>query len=214
MSNILRKKGFVLLYALLVAGVVLAIGMSLSGIISKQIQLSSIGRMSRVAYYAADSGRGCGMFWWKYGGTSISGTDPDANIPNSIIYENSTPADFHLYCQDSNTSVINKTWSNNPGNVSVAKKNFLSTYDVDWSYLSSAKELSFDIDFSGAAGSPACAKVTVLSFPTNTVGYTGYKVIVLSSGFSASCTTVNSGSGNRVVSRTLVDISKTTLPGI
>lgn len=210
MNNIFNNKGFVLLYALLVAGIVLAIGMSLSGIISKQIQLSSIGKMSRIAYYAADSGRNCGMFWWKYGGTNISGADPDALVANSIIYEYRNPDDFKIYCSSSGAQVTNKTRSDRIDRI---KSNFIRTYDIDPDYFpSNGRDFSFDIDFGDAGGSPACAKVTVISFPTNVPNYAGYKVITLSSGFSASCAKVNSPAGSKIVSRTLVTISQTEFP--
>lgn len=58
-----NKKGFVLLYAVLVTTVVLAVGLVMSNIITKQITLSFIGRDSQVAFYAADAGIECFKFW-------------------------------------------------------------------------------------------------------------------------------------------------------
>ncbi len=60
-------QGFVLLYAVLVASVVLAIGMSLINIITRQIVLSSIGKSAQAAYYAADGARDCAYYWYTNG---------------------------------------------------------------------------------------------------------------------------------------------------
>ena len=54
-----KNRGFVLLYALLVASVVLVIGLTLSNIIVKQLIISSISREMNNAYYAANTGREC-----------------------------------------------------------------------------------------------------------------------------------------------------------
>ncbi len=54
-----QNKGFVILYAVLVAGVVSMSGILLANIIVKQLVLSSIGKESQVAYYAANAGAEC-----------------------------------------------------------------------------------------------------------------------------------------------------------
>lgn len=58
-----NKKGFVLLYAVLAVTVILAVGLLLTNIITKQILLSTTGRDSQFAYYAADSMRECVFYW-------------------------------------------------------------------------------------------------------------------------------------------------------
>src|SRR5690606_8461965 len=57
-----NNSGFVLLYALLVASIIAIGGALLSDIIVKQIILSSVGRDSQVAYYAANAGEECARF--------------------------------------------------------------------------------------------------------------------------------------------------------
>lgn len=54
-----KDRGFVLLYALLVASVVLIVGLTLSNIILKQLIISSISREMNQAYYVANAGREC-----------------------------------------------------------------------------------------------------------------------------------------------------------
>ena len=60
MSKLKNKKGFALLYAILLSGAVLAVGVILMNIITKQLSYSSINQKSEVSYYyAANSGREC-----------------------------------------------------------------------------------------------------------------------------------------------------------
>lgn len=54
-----KKQGFVILYAVIVASVVSLSGILLANIIVKQIILSSIGRESQFAYYAANVANEC-----------------------------------------------------------------------------------------------------------------------------------------------------------
>ncbi len=56
------KRGFTLLIAILVSGVLLAVGLSIFNIASKELILSSAGRESQFAFYAADAGIECALF--------------------------------------------------------------------------------------------------------------------------------------------------------
>jgi hypothetical protein len=62
----INKKGFVVLYASLVGGVVLAIGAAILGVTLKQITLSFAGRESHKAFYAADTALECAMRFDRY----------------------------------------------------------------------------------------------------------------------------------------------------
>ncbi len=55
--------GFTLLLASLIASLLLAIGLSMFTIAQKQIILSGLGRDSQYAFYAADSGAECALYW-------------------------------------------------------------------------------------------------------------------------------------------------------
>lgn len=61
MNNFVKnRKGFALLYALLLSGAVLSVGVILMNIITKQLIYSSVSRSSETAYYyLANSGREC-----------------------------------------------------------------------------------------------------------------------------------------------------------
>ena len=57
------KRGFTLLLAALVSSVVLSIGIAIFGIAIKQLTLSSMGRESQFAFYAADTAAECALYW-------------------------------------------------------------------------------------------------------------------------------------------------------
>lgn len=63
MKKLISQKGFTLLLAALVASTVLALGSSIFVIAQKQITLSSVGRDSQFAFYAADAGAECALYW-------------------------------------------------------------------------------------------------------------------------------------------------------
>jgi len=58
-----KKRGFTLLFAVLVSVLVLAIGASMVSIALKQIILSGSGRESQFAFYAANTGIECALYW-------------------------------------------------------------------------------------------------------------------------------------------------------
>lgn len=57
-----HKKGFSVLFATLIGSLVLAIGLAILSITIKQIKLSSAGRESQHAFYAADTGIECALY--------------------------------------------------------------------------------------------------------------------------------------------------------
>jgi hypothetical protein len=180
MAKLKSQKAFVLLYAVLVASVILAIGFSLANIITKQIILSSIGKSSRVAYYAADGGRDCGLFWVNY-----------ADVIYGRPFDNSTP----VRCGGTEFS---PSLSPNP-----LEKSLLQLYpgvDLTGSAYTAYSFNPIDLSVDSQA---ACAKVTIFTFiqgasPKN------YRSIVLSRGFNTSCVSMQSP---RTVSRTVLNIS-------
>ncbi len=63
MHNFKSNRGFVLLYAVLVSSIVITVGLLLANILLKQLVIASTARDAKIAYYAADSGRDCALFW-------------------------------------------------------------------------------------------------------------------------------------------------------
>ncbi|MEK9153874.1 MAG: pilus assembly PilX N-terminal domain-containing protein [Patescibacteria group bacterium] len=58
-----NQKGFTLLLSALIASIVLALGTSIFQLAHKELKLSSIGRDSQFAFYAADTGAECAQYW-------------------------------------------------------------------------------------------------------------------------------------------------------
>lgn len=58
-----HERGFAMLFAVLTSSALLAIGLSIFSLTIKELALSSSGRESQAAFYAADSGIECGLYW-------------------------------------------------------------------------------------------------------------------------------------------------------
>lgn len=58
-----RQAGFTLLLAALVSSVVLSLGAAIYQLAVKELVLSSLGRDSQLAFYAADTGAECALYW-------------------------------------------------------------------------------------------------------------------------------------------------------
>jgi len=62
-SRLKHKKGYLLLFAVVISSIVLAIGLGIFNIVNKALILASAGRSSQIAFYASDSGIECALFW-------------------------------------------------------------------------------------------------------------------------------------------------------
>ncbi len=58
-----RRGGYALMLSIVVSSVVLSIGLSLLNIVQKELILSGTGRDSQFAFYAADAGLECVLYW-------------------------------------------------------------------------------------------------------------------------------------------------------
>lgn len=80
MSN--DQRGFTILFSALVASLVLTLGISIFSVAQKQVILSSLGRSSQYAFYAADTGAECALYWdvrYEYFSSTTPGRDPECN---------------------------------------------------------------------------------------------------------------------------------------
>lgn len=57
------ERGFTLLLAALVSSIVLALGAAIYALAVKELELSSLGRDSQYAFFAADTGAECALYW-------------------------------------------------------------------------------------------------------------------------------------------------------
>jgi hypothetical protein len=58
-----NQRGFTILFAALVASLVLTLGISVFSVAQKQVILSSLGRSSQYAFYTADTSAECALYW-------------------------------------------------------------------------------------------------------------------------------------------------------
>ena len=77
-----KEKGFTLLFAVLLSVLVLSVGASVINIAMKQVILSGIGRESQFAFYAANTGIECALYW-DYRDDRVFAT---SSLSSSYIY--------------------------------------------------------------------------------------------------------------------------------
>ena len=58
-----KKEGFTLLVASLIASLMLVVGLAIFNITFKEVQLTATSRDSQLAFFAADMGMECALFW-------------------------------------------------------------------------------------------------------------------------------------------------------
>lgn len=72
-NNLLKNEtGFTLFISLIIASVIMIIGVSLHNLVVKELLFSFSGRESEKAFFAADSGIECGLYWDKNGNFNVS----------------------------------------------------------------------------------------------------------------------------------------------
>ena len=74
-----NNRGFTILFASLIGSLVMAIGMAILTVTIMQINLSSAGRESQNAFYAADTGTECALYLNYGGGNPHAGTTVCSN---------------------------------------------------------------------------------------------------------------------------------------
>jgi len=100
-----NKKGITLLITILAAGVLLSVSLSIFNIAMKELIISATGRESQVAFYAADSGIECFLFW-DYKGR-FDGVTPEPFHCADQDLEYTGPADtFQFNIPDSPACVV------------------------------------------------------------------------------------------------------------
>ncbi len=170
------QRGFTLLLAALVASVVLALGSSIFTIAKKQVTLSSLGRDSQFAFYAADTVAECALYYdVRFSRFATSSFSPamqpiecDGVIVTPVLDPNSPPptadsAVTYFKIQDS---------SSNP-----------------------AKNGLFWQDESGARQTGNCAEVTIYKNPTAPF------TVIHADGYSTECNSLTTS--NRTLQRSI-----------
>jgi len=63
MKKKIISRGFTLLLAAIISSIVLSVGLAIYSIAQKEVTLSSLGKYSQFAFYNADSGSECALYW-------------------------------------------------------------------------------------------------------------------------------------------------------
>jgi Tfp pilus assembly protein PilX len=148
------QNGFTLLFATLVASLLLSLGISILDITLQNYILSSTGRESQYAFYAADSGLECALYWdRKYtdtNGHSGSAFPLASNDPNA---GNVTPA-TSVSCNGSTA-----TFNDNSINWSPIYNQSFSPTQTNGQYATTTTYISFPAD--PTSGTTECYTVEV-----------------------------------------------------
>ena len=150
-----HERGFAMLFAVLVSSVLLSIGISIFNLTIKELVLSSSGRESQFAFYAADTGAECAIYW-DFKGTNIFATSTDPRTPNP-----SNPS-----CVDSGgvPQVIDVTTVNPGGTYGIISQN------------SNSAETQFTLNIPGSTNCTIVRvkKLTVSGLQTTRIDARGY----------------------------------------
>lgn len=83
------QRGFTLLLAALISSIVLSIGAAIYGIAIKELQLSTLGRNSQYAFFAADTGAECALYWdvryAYFASTTPAGVSPKCDAQDLTV---------------------------------------------------------------------------------------------------------------------------------
>ena len=109
-KNNTQKKGFALLYTVVIVSLILSITAGISNIIFKQSLLANLAADSQIAFYQADNAAECGMYLLNNPNANFDPTGPvtpfvcsatqsyvldaaNSSLPEFIVY---TPADANI----------------------------------------------------------------------------------------------------------------------
>lgn len=86
----MNKKGVTLLLAVLVSSIALSVGIGIFSLLFSEIAISGSAKDSITAFYAADSGLDCALYWELLGSKDPSVTNPFSHNGASITCNNVT----------------------------------------------------------------------------------------------------------------------------
>lgn len=145
------RRGFVLSFAVLVAGILLSIGLAIFTITLKELILSGSGRESQFAFYAADTGGECALYWdIKHSGFSGSVFSPVtyASTTSPPSYGNPVAQNSGVFCSTEDITDPASGWNMGTG------------WDVI--YSGTATTTTFDMKFDNGT----CATIMVIKNAT------------------------------------------------
>ncbi len=160
-NNIQKNRGYTLLFSVLISSLLLTIGLAILMISKKELLLSSSGRESQFAFYAADTGVECAMY-------SDFGTEGGAFSDKT----NSPPL---LKCNKHDNIIVNKIDNKTPPSGSGA------AFMIEFIF-------KVPLDRNGSENSPSpCAIVTVDKLYSPDSDSSLLKTIIQSKGYNTGC---------------------------
>jgi len=163
MKNNLRQKnnqkGFALLYAVLVAVLVVAVGASVVSLAIKQVVLTGTARESEYAFYAANTGMECARYWdtQSFGGKRA--------FPSSDETEADLSDYDAMFCGNDSTDLANKVKSK-PININAlndAGTPSARLYTMPYKWEAGDHRFSFELDNNIVGSTKTCVEVRVQS---------------------------------------------------
>lgn len=100
------RTGFVLLYAVMTASIVLAVGVSIISIALKQLSISTLGRESQYAFYAANTGAECALYWDFHGVLKAVAGSTDTAYERLAVFSNPFLADGREVTDDADEALV------------------------------------------------------------------------------------------------------------
>lgn len=82
-NNKKNKKGFALLFVVVLSSIILSVALGIADVSFKEVLFSTSTKASNEAFYAADTGVECALYWDLHSGISAFGKNP--NIPPYYI---------------------------------------------------------------------------------------------------------------------------------
>lgn len=151
-KKISNQKGFTLLFAILVSILILAVGASIISIALKQVILSGAGRESQYAFYAANTGLECALYW------DLNGALIDDNSEAKYVF----PPPNSVDSRRSGTSLNDITCAGT--NITSGSSVYAQDYTIPW--ITTTNNTVFRIAVSNGINSSLddilyCAEVTV-----------------------------------------------------
>lgn len=195
-----KNKGFVLAFSLLISSIVLALALGIFNILLKQIVLTSTAAESQIAFYAADAGAECGLYW----DTNTSRTPQndssayDSNGNYAYTYNG-------IFALPSSYPDISLGYPFPAVVVDYLDRNgetFLCGASMQDGYVTSGDQSSATTEFifNPSTDQNKCSKVTVKKGLN--VGGAGYDTVITSRGYNVACGALNTVS-RRIVERAI-----------
>lgn len=159
-----KQKGFTLLFAVLIATLVVSIGATIISIGLRQTILSGTGRESQYAYYAASSALNCASYWDR-NPTMPAGIDKDQVFVDPTANDSPQP---YTHVLDSDSGI-------KCSNADIVKEKYGETGQT-WTQDIDEGKTTFYLKIKDVSSSPImikeyCAEATVTkTTPDNTTG--------------------------------------------